>query len=142
MLGRDDVMPLFLLACPSFGEPWAAYRRDATYVPGMLYLDLAELVRHVLALEISGGADGELARVFAIVERLHVEGDAVVREAATIGFLEGLQNNAEHAGIDAQRFERRLGPESTKWWYELARFWSGEVPFVGAGLTGKPPHRE
>jgi hypothetical protein len=66
-----------------------------------------------------------------VVERLHLEGDADVREAATIGLLEGLQNIAAHAGVDPDRFKVFLLPESARWWHELERFWRGETTHVG-----------
>jgi hypothetical protein len=133
MIAREEVMPLLLAACPSFAEPWAAYRASAAYEEGLLYLDLAELVHHVVELERRGQGD-ELPALFAVVERLHLEGDDFVREAATIGFLECVQNNAGHAALDEERFRRYLQPESARWWDELDRFWSGESPYVGAGL--------
>jgi len=48
----------------------------------------------------------------------------------TIGLLEGLQNNAEHAGVDAKVFRQYVGPESARWWAALDRFWAGEIPYV------------
>jgi hypothetical protein len=133
MIGREGVMPLFLEACPSFAQPWAAYLSESTYEEGLLYLDLAEVTHHVVELERRDQC-AELPAVFAVVERLHLDGDAFVREAATIGFLETLQNYAGNTGVDPERFRRYLMPESVRWWDELDRFWSGESPYVGAGL--------
>jgi len=36
----------------------------------------------------------EFPAVFEIIERMHLEGDDYVKEAATIGMLEGIQNVA------------------------------------------------
>lgn len=133
MIAREEVMPLLLAACPSFADPWRAYQAEATYEEGLLYIDLAELVHHVVELERRGQCE-ELPAVFAAVERLHLEGDAFVKEAATIGFLEGLQNFAGNTGIAPERFRLYLSPESARWWDELDRFWDGKSPYVGAGL--------
>jgi hypothetical protein len=133
VIARYEVMPLLLDSCPSFAAGWSRYQSSATYEPGLLYIDLGELVHHVVDLLRAGRTD-ELAGVFAVVERLHLEGDTFVREAATIGFLETLQNYAGNSGIEPERFRVYLGPESARWWDELDRFWAGEVPFLGAGL--------
>jgi hypothetical protein len=100
---------------------------------GLLYLDLGEFAHHVVEL-MRTDATNELSAIFEVVERLHIEGDAYVKEAATIGLLEGIQNVAGHAGVPAQSFAPHLRPESAKWWAELDNFWEGKAPYVGAGV--------
>jgi hypothetical protein len=129
MIPRSEVMPMLLAACPSFGSAWDAYCAEDMYEAGLLYIDLGEFARHVIALWQAGQTE-ELAPVFDAIERLHLEGDDFVREAATIGFLEDLQNNAEHAAIDPEVFRPYLGSESVRWWAALHRFWAGEIPSV------------
>ncbi len=136
MIDRDAVMPLLLEACPSFAEPWAAYRSTEPDVAGLLYLDLGELARHLVEL-LKQRKTSELGAVFAAVERLHLEGDALVKEAATIGLLEGIQNCAASAGVDPDDFVVYLLPESRKWWDELERFWAGRSPYVGAAVEDR-----
>jgi hypothetical protein len=114
VIARDQVMALLLEACPSF----------AAYEPESLYIDLGGLAHHLVELQRAGRVD-ELPAVFAVVERLHVEGDDFVKEAATIGFLEGVQNVALNRGLDPDAFRPYLGPESKKAWDALNRFWSG-----------------
>jgi hypothetical protein len=72
--------------------------------------------------------------VAGVIERLHIEGDGFVREVATIGLLEGVQNAWGHANADAELFPRHLLPESAKWWQGLEDYWSGKCKFVGEGL--------
>ena len=122
-------MPMLLVACPSFEPVWDAYRAEDTYEPGLLYIDLGEFARHLVALW-KGGRTDELEPVFAGAERLHLEGDDFVREAATIGLLEGLQNVAAHAEIASAVFLPYLRPESARWWVALNRFWAGKIPSV------------
>lgn len=124
-----DVIPLLLQACPSFRAQWDAYAADPTYDESLLYLHLGEFARHLVRL-LKSGSTGEFAAVFDAVERLHVEGDSYVKQAATIGLLEGLQNNAEHAGLDPGAFLPFLRPESAKWWAELNAFWDGIHPVI------------
>lgn len=40
-----------------------------------------------------------LPNTFAVVERMHTNGDAYVSELATNGYLEDIQNMAGHAGV-------------------------------------------
>lgn len=61
-----------------------------------------------------------------MVELWHREGDHYVKEAATIGLLEGIQNNATHAATDPVNFEAWLLPESKEWWDKLNQFWKGD----------------
>ena len=137
MIAKEQVMPLLLEACPSFSERWKMHAADAAYEEGLLYVDLGEFAHHLVEL-VRAGATSEFAAVFDVLERLHIDGDSYVTEAATIGLLEGLQNVAENTGVDPQRFGPWLKPESAKWWSELRDFWDGKSPTVGAGLARKP----
>ncbi len=63
--------------------------------------------------------------------------DDYVREAATIGLLEGIQNIASHTEneVDAKDFLQYLKPETAKWWHQLNDFWEGKIPYVGASIN-------
>lgn len=134
MIAKEQVMPMLLRACPSFADRWQSYLAD--HEEGLLYVDLGEFAHHVIDL-VGREATSELPHVFDVVERLHVEGDAYVKEAATIGLLEGLQNIAENAGLDPRRLEPWLRPESAKWWAQLNEFWAGKSP--AAAIGRRPP---
>jgi hypothetical protein len=56
----------------------------------------------------------EFPAIFDSIERLHIEGDDQVREAATIGLLEGIQTTAGHRRVDPEVFVPYLKPESAK----------------------------
>lgn len=62
---------------------------------------------------------------------LHVEGDDYVREAATIGLLEGIQNDWGNHLVDPELFAIHLLPESRQYWDELNAFWRGGKRYVG-----------
>jgi hypothetical protein len=117
-----------LAVCPSFTATWAEFCAEWAMEPeGLpLYIALGELARHLVD-RLRSGVTEEFPAVFQVVERWHCEGDDYVREAATIGLLEGIQNNAGHAGIYPGVFERWLLPESKKWWDKLDRFWEGDT---------------
>jgi hypothetical protein len=129
---KHEVMPILLEACPSFREPWQAYLTSAIYEAGLLYVDLGEFACHLVEL-LREGALQEFPAVFNAVESLHVDGDAFVKEAATIGLLEGIQNVAGNTGVDPAAFVPFLRPETAYWWEELNGFWDGVSPYVGAG---------
>jgi hypothetical protein len=122
------MMEPLLAACPAFAPIWATFCAEWDEEPGdpPLYLALGNLARHLIE-QLRSGATGGFPVVFQVVERWHLEGDAYVREAATIGLLEALQNNADHAGIDHGVFKQWLLPESKKWWDKLDRFGEGDA---------------
>ncbi|MEO6725819.1 MAG: hypothetical protein ABIU20_09700 [Blastocatellia bacterium] len=118
-------MPLLLSACPSFAERWKEHR--AYYgEEELLYIDLGEFAGHLIDL-YKQDQKQEFPAVFCTVENLHIEGDEYVREAATIGLLEGMQNIAGNRGVGPDVFEQYLKPESKKWWGKLNDFWNGDA---------------
>ncbi|MFN2455590.1 MAG: hypothetical protein ABR577_15375 [Pyrinomonadaceae bacterium] len=130
MITKEQVMPLFLEACPSFTEKWKEHR---AFYEGedLLYVDLGEFAHHLVELHKENRTD-EFPAVFEVIERLHLEGDAYVKEAATIGMLEGIQNVAGNSGVNPEEFYRYLKPESAIWWRQLNDFWEGKIPYVGS----------
>jgi hypothetical protein len=63
--------------------------------------------------------------IFDVVERWHVEGDAYVREAATLGLLVSLQNGYLHDTTSPADFVPWLRPETLRWWEKVDAFWRG-----------------
>ena len=124
VISKDQVMTLLMEACPSYRLP--ADDQE------LLYVTLGDFARHLSQLSQQGCTQGfpEVARV---IERLHVEGDGYVREAATIGLLEGVQNVWANNGVDPELFFPYLHPVSAKWWRSLNDFWNGRSKFVGGG---------
>ncbi len=57
-----------------------------------------------------------------------------VRDLATIGLLEGIQNTWANDDQNPEVFVEFILPESRKWWGELNDFWAGKIPYVGAGI--------
>lgn len=127
MITRDQIVSTLTKAFPDFVPD----NEDI----GLPYVVLGDFARFLLRLQESKD-DQWLEEAVQLVERLHVEGDSYVREAATIGLLEGIQNTWGHAGTDPEMFGRRLLPESRRWWDSLNKFWQKEIPYVGADLKG------
>jgi hypothetical protein len=125
------MIPLLVEACPSFRVVLEEHRRcNDEDIP---YLILGDFARHLLQLHREGRNE-VFGAVMQVIERLHVEGDHYVREAATIGLLEAILNIWDHEGVNPTLFARYLLPVSAKWWQSLNDFWSGKIRFVGDGL--------
>lgn len=128
MIARDQILGTLTEAFPDFTPD--SGDSDLHYVV------LGDFARYLIAAYRSGN-DDLLRKAADLIERLHVEGDSYVREAATIGLLEGIQNTWGDAGIDPEAFGSRLLPESRRWWNSLNKFWQKEIPYVGADLKTK-----
>ncbi len=125
MVTRDQVMGMLLAAAPSFQQVWDADVNDPAYDEELLYVHLGNFANHLVSLQQAGDTS-EFEAVFAVTERLHLDGDAYVREAATLGLLEGIQNIAGNRDLDPESFYPYLQPESAKWWKKLNAFWQGD----------------
>ncbi|NPU93978.1 MAG: hypothetical protein HPY82_18870 [Gammaproteobacteria bacterium] len=99
-----------------FVEEW----KDVEDLPR--YLALSDLAKYIAEL-ISEDEEKELRDIFSVIERWHLEGDSYVKEAATIGALESLQNtNVVGVGVP-EKVELYLLPESKRWWMKVYEFW-------------------
>jgi hypothetical protein len=139
---RADVESLLLRACPSFeSSPLRLeYHDDYDQEPEpLLYLLASAFVLHLTGLYAVGRRD-EFPAVFDVVEDLHVKGDEYVRELATVGILEDLQNSNLHpAGSTPGDFIPYLRPVSLWWWKEVELFWEGKVNPIGSSGRPHPP---
>ena len=124
MITRQEMFEPLLKVDPSFTEAWNAFleewQNEASELPQ--YLALADLARH-LVRKLETGDTHLFPAIFAVVERWHLEGDDYVREAATIGLLEDLQNGNLHETTSPDEFLPWLGPESRRWWDKVEAFW-------------------
>ncbi len=121
MITKEQVMPLLLSGCASFSKRWEehqAFYEDEQ----LLYIDLGEFAHHLIELQKASRTE-EFPAIFEIIERMHLEGDDYVKEAATIGILEGIQNVARNSGVNPDQFAKYLKPESAKSWRQLNNFW-------------------
>jgi hypothetical protein len=128
---KDEMMGVLLDACPSFTPQWQTFldewQEEGDDPP--LYLALADFARHLIGM-VERGETASFPAIFAAVERLHTEGDHYVREAATVGLLEDLQNLNLHRTTRPELFRQYLGPESQRWWDKLYRFWEHGQPLA------------
>ena len=133
MIARSEMFTPLLEADASFEPRWLGFISDYADEPELpLYIALGEFAQHLIERQQRGDTHGFDA-VFDVVERWHTEGDTYVSEAASIGFLESLQNQLggnergnRVSGVRASDFEPYLGPETRHWWEKLYRFWEGD----------------
>jgi hypothetical protein len=94
-----------------------------------LYLATAELAHHLIEMLRRGEAE-ELRQVFALVERLLIEGDEQARNLVCVGLLEDIQNGNLHMDglkygpTQPEDFRPYLHARSLECWEYLYRFWS------------------
>lgn len=129
MITEVEAFPLLLEACPSFETAYAEH--VAHHGETLPYVAAAALTSHMLELHLTGNT-APLLSLGKAIERLHLEGNEWVREFATIGLLEGVQNGWLNAGAEPTDFVAYLGPESLSWWKGLIEFWCGKSPVVRA----------
>lgn len=99
----------------------------------LLYVALSDFARHLLQLQREG-CTNEFPAIAQAIEHLHIEGDPYVREAATIGLLEGIQNVWANEGVNPKLFSSYLLPVSLKRWGSLCDFWAGKTKSIGENL--------
>ena len=131
MIEQQQAMELILEACPSFAAAWEEHLCE--HGNDALYVAAGSLASHLLSLNRTGNVESFPAVANAI-ERLHAEGSPWVKEFATIGILEGIQNVWSNCGAEPEHFCQYLGSESRRWWQSLNDFWAGRAPYVGHGV--------
>ena len=123
MIVKEEMFQPILEVSEGFRPIWNEFIeewKDNDELPQ--YLALGDLARYISKL-ISESNKKEIEGIFAVIERWHLEGDAYVKEAATVGMLEDLQNtNVVGEGIP-EKVELYLLPESKKWWLKVYEFW-------------------
>lgn len=144
MISKDQMMEVLIDTCPSFRPTWDAFREDwKTSTDALpLYLALADFARHLVGM-LERSETESFAAIFQVVERLQLEGDDYVQEAAVVGLLEDIQNRNFHTTTEPQQFLPFLGEESSKAWDQLHVFWHRVGVLKEQGLlapgSGTPP---
>ncbi|NTG74463.1 hypothetical protein G6M02_14145 [Agrobacterium rhizogenes] len=121
---RSNMFEPLLEADPSFCEVWETFKQ--TYeshheLPD--YLALSDLARHLIQ-NLETGNTRRFDCIFDVVERWHLVGDPYVKQAATVGLLEDLQNTNLHRITRPEDFLPWLQPETLIWWTKVHEFWT------------------
>lgn len=123
MIDASQMMQRIVDTCPNFAptyDSFVAEWQDEPETPH--YLLLADFSRYLITL-LDNKKQKELNAAFALIELLHTDGDKYVREAATIGILENLQNRNLHSTTTPDEFVEFLQPTSFKYWQKVEDFW-------------------
>ena len=130
MIQANQVLDMLVQVCPTFererNEHVASYGND------VLYVAAGAFAHHLLVLQLKG-ATSCFASVGNTIELMHTDGVPEVKELATIGLLEGIQNVWGHSTTNPDVFLQYLGPASLNWWHALNNFWSGKATGVRSG---------
>ena len=120
-----------LEAHPEFSELWDEFVKEWSSEPEGLphYVLISDVVRECSKI-LASGQKYRIRKVLSVVERWLLEGDPYVREAATVGFIEDLQNGNLHEGTTPEDFVEFLGPECSFWWKKVERFFSHGEPIL------------
>jgi hypothetical protein len=123
LIHREEMFEPLLAVAKGFLPRWNKFIKEWKDEPKLpQYLALSDLARYIADLVRSESVE-ELKQIFDVIERWHLEGDSYVKEAATIGLLECLQNtNVVGHGIQ-EKIETYLLPESKTWWRKVGEFW-------------------
>lgn len=129
---KDEMMALMLVACPSFQEGWNQFLSEWVDDPDLVgnggdgslphYLALSDLANHLIA-KLEAGDTKEFAAVFKVLEEWIVHGSEYVSEAAVVGLLEDLTNEARYKKTQVSDFVPWMGPITRRWLPEVVDFW-------------------
>lgn len=132
MITRHNMFEPLVEAVPSFRHQrdafvayWTSPENVDGYPVGDLpnYLLLAELATYFVD-QLQIGETQEVVAGLGVCEQWLIKGDDYVREAATVGLLESLQNRVEVQQLPEERITTLLGREGLRWWEKLKDFWS------------------
>jgi hypothetical protein len=114
-----DLIPTFLASCPAMKATWERRRESWGNAQSGTFNEMALIAHYVVECYEQGVTD-ELSAAFSLLERCLTEGDAQVKEATTIGIIEGIQNVASHRPFGLKAFEPWLKPRSRRAWDRVA----------------------
>jgi hypothetical protein len=125
MITRTDMFAPLLNADATFQPIWEAFTEEWHGQELPLYVALSDLARHLIRALETGDVE-RFDAVFDVIESWQTSGDDYVREAATVGIVEDLQNTNLYKLGKPSDFERWLRPETARAWKKIEGFWSGD----------------
>jgi len=129
---KEAMMTPFLVACPSFQTQWERFLAEWADDPVLVenggdgslpyYLALSDLANHLIG-KLETGDTKEFSAAFEVVEDWIVRGSHYVSEAAVVGLLEDLTNEARYSKKEVSDFLPWMGPTTKRWLAEVVDFW-------------------
>jgi hypothetical protein len=126
VIQKTQIMPLILAGCPDFLPVWEKHRTSWKGEEAGIYNDLAEFATFIVDCYERQDTN-TVVTAFGMIEELLVSGDEETRAAASIGFLEDVQNIASWRPFGNSVFTQWLGPESKLAWFEIEETWRGKT---------------
>lgn len=117
----EEMLEHLLKVCPSAKDRWSAHLEWWGTKKIGYYNDMAVFALHVVESYQTDQMD-ELPQFFESVEQFITNGDDKVRDLATIGLLEDIQDIASERLGRYDMFEQWLGPISQRAWKELEQY--------------------
>ena len=118
-----NVVEAIIELCPNFERDWLAYSKNLKPDEKTFTHLLTKFAQYVVK-QFRSGRTEKFKTIFLIVEAALLSGEEYVQNWVCTAFLEDLQNIAGNYDIDPEVFKQYLGPEATKWWNEIYRFWT------------------
>jgi hypothetical protein len=125
MISKAQMMPIILEKFPGFAPTWKKHRELWGDEEAGIYIDIGEFAHFVIDA-YERGETGVVVVAFATIEDFLINGDEEVQGAASIGFLEDVQNNASWRPFGPSAFVPFLGPRSKQAWAEIKEMWRGK----------------
>lgn len=124
-MNADDIVPLFLSACPGLKNPWDEYlEKNRDREERLRFIEMAVIARYIVHC-LKSGDEGSVSGAFMVVERCLAEGDDQVRQLVIVGVLEDIQTLSGWEDVDLRAYDSYLGDKARGAWEELRQAWMG-----------------
>lgn len=127
----EEVVDFIKMYIPDFTIP--SENADLPYLVAGYFSDY-------IADKIQLGDDQEIKKASELIEIMHVCGSNKVKEMATIGILESIQNKYGNNKSIIEKLNANFGKETKLWWEQLNKFWNKEISFVGQSIEDEKRH--
>jgi hypothetical protein len=115
MIHTDQLLPLYLQACPDFEWTWQRYLTRWQGDASRHYVN-AGLFAHYLAVVNEHNSSVELSAASQLVEQLLADGSTEVKRIATTGIVGTLKQIAAQPTKEPTTFKKWLGPQAQALW--------------------------
>lgn len=112
MISKEQCVELVLRVIPEFKPYWQEHRAEWDGEEPGLCNDMSAFSHYTWQHLVDDNRSGLLPRIFGVVEKLMVEGDQDVQDAAATCFIENLVNRVSWKNATAPAFRHFLGPKS------------------------------
>lgn len=120
-----DLVPALLSACPKAKARWDEHLEQWRGEPRGHFNDMAVFAHHIVESYFEHDDRREMRPFFDLLNHMLLYGDAQVRELATIGLIEDIQNIASGRPGRWQVFEPWLHPATRQAWQQIEEMWRG-----------------